>query len=1376
MMSPAPFEPSETQPGPLSPQPPSGDVTREGPAPSGDQYPTRPGDTPPGPSTVEQDASRLGATLATNPGSGAAPAGGHAVPPGARQVGDYELLDELGRGGMGVVFKARDRKLQRLVALKMIRGGAYASATVVERFLAEARAAARLDHPHIVPVHEIGEADGLPYFVMALVEGGSLQERLATGPLPPREAAALLRQVAEAVQHAHERGIIHRDLKPQNILLQREEGTAGAAAGPLWPKVSDFGLARALDEHGVTATGEVLGTPSYMPPEQAAGRTREVGPASDVYSLGAVLYCLLTGRPPFQAPSVAEALRLAQDQEPVPPRRLAPGVPRDLQTVCLKCLEKAPARRYASAQALAADLGRFLAGEPVQARPAGPLGRAAKWARRRPAVAGLLAGLAAVVAVAFGVIAWELHQTRAALAREGQAKRERALARVGALLDAAPPAVPRILADLEADRAEVLPRLRELWADTAAGAPGRRTRLALALAEEPAAQEELVGCLLSADDPAEVLLARDALRPHAGELRERLWARSSDGQAKPAERFRALVALAAFDPADGRWPGHAADAAGWLLASDPLHLGPWVDALRPARAALLPPLSEALRKSEAPERRAAAAAVLADYAADRPEVLADLLCDAAPPQFEVLFRALRPHARAAEVLEAELGRPESGRASMPAHPTWPQPDAALRQEVERAAGLLDEGCALCQALPLGRFDAVAEGLRRAGYRPTRLRPYRAGADVLAAAVWTRDGRDWQAALGLSKDEFLARDGALRAKGMALTDVAGYPTAGGDRYAGLWAPAEGREGDYRLRLGTPGPAPASAWQPLRDEGYGCVTFQRFVSEDGQVRDVQIWRRLGTPRPRWSFRHGTEAYYHQQLWERRELLQLDVAVAPVFLQPYCAVWQSSPGRESVESHGLSPAGHLAVCRQWLALGYRPAALSVSPVAEGQPAVAASVWQRPAVPEAERAAWARRQANAAAALLRLGDEGRVWPLLREAPDPTRRNYLVTRFAPLAVGADQVVQRLEAAGAAERRALVLALGGYGPEQLPAGLRERLVPRLLAWYRDDPDPGVHGAIDWLVRHGREGPAPRPLDWGQADALRRIDEGLKGQPPGTRRWYVSRTGQTLAVFPGPVTFRMGAPAGEAGTNALELAHERRIRHGFALETKAVTLGQWRRFLKAHPEVQHVYLPQLAPEEDCPAIGVTWYEAAQYCRWLSEQEGVPEAQMCFPPIAEIEKFKQAGKAVKMPAGYLSRTGYRLPTEAEWEYACRAGTRTTRPCGEGEELLPLYAWYQPQARDRTWPVGQKRPNDFGLFDMLGNTVTWCQDRGWAYRPGEGGKPAEDEDDTRAEKEEELCMTRGGTFNQLAFKLRSAARGGDRPWSRNDGTGLRVARTWP
>jgi serine/threonine-protein kinase len=275
------------------------------------------------------------------------------------RLGDYVLLEELGRGGMGVVFRARQESLHREVAIKMILRGQLARHAERERFQAEAQAAAKLDHPGIVPVYEVGEIEGRPYFSMKFIRGTTLAQRLAEGPMPPREAAQLLVGVARAIHFAHEKGVLHRDLKPSNILLD-EQGT---------PHVTDFGLAKQIsDEPSLTKTGAILGTPAYMAPEQAAGNRGQVGPASDVYSLGVVLYHMLTGRPPFQGASPVETVLMVLEQDPVPPRMLNQRADADLEMICLRCLQKPTDLRYASAAALARDLEAFLNDESISAR------------------------------------------------------------------------------------------------------------------------------------------------------------------------------------------------------------------------------------------------------------------------------------------------------------------------------------------------------------------------------------------------------------------------------------------------------------------------------------------------------------------------------------------------------------------------------------------------------------------------------------------------------------------------------------------------------------------------------------------------------------------------------------------------------------------------------------------------------------------------------------------------------------------------------------------------------------------------------------------------------------------------------------------------
>src|SRR5437763_7425917 len=309
------------------------------------------------------------------------------------ELGDYELLEEIGRGGQGVVFRARQKRLNRTVALKVISLGQWASKAHLKRFRREAEAAASLDHPCIVPIYEVDERDGSCYFSMKFVEGGQLDEVTRREPMPIRRAVELIAKVARTVHYAHEHGILHRDIKPGNILLD--------AKGE--PHLTDFGLARLVEsESSVTQTLDVLGTPSYMAPEQAVGNNSAITSVTDVYGLGAVLYQLLTGQPPFAGGATYETIKLLLDTEPKQPRLLNPKIDRDLSTICLKSLEKDPKRRYPSALALAEDLERWLKHEPIRARHTGVFTRSKKWVRRKPAIAAVITlSLALAVAIAW---------------------------------------------------------------------------------------------------------------------------------------------------------------------------------------------------------------------------------------------------------------------------------------------------------------------------------------------------------------------------------------------------------------------------------------------------------------------------------------------------------------------------------------------------------------------------------------------------------------------------------------------------------------------------------------------------------------------------------------------------------------------------------------------------------------------------------------------------------------------------------------------------------------------------------------------------------------------------------------------------------------
>jgi formylglycine-generating enzyme required for sulfatase activity len=490
-------------------------------------------------------------------------------------------------------------------------------------------------------------------------------------------------------------------------------------------------------------------------------------------------------------------------------------------------------------------------------------------------------------------------------------------------------------------------------------------------------------------------------------------------------------------------------------------------------------------------------------------------------------------------------------------------------------------------------------------------------------------------------------------------------------------------------------------------------------------------------------------------------------------------------------------------------------------------------------EREKLAKRQANAAVALLRLGQPEKVWPLLKRTPpdDPRVRSYVMHRLGPLGADWGAVFKQLdEEKDVSVRRALLLSLGAFGPEQLSPADRKALIPKVLQVYREDPDAGLHGAAEWLLRHwGQQGKVKEfEAEWAGADSpngrikvrasrwagssgalafastasarrpffpgAARFTQPVPLEPPpaekdpaGQRKrkareehikrelvaggkgreqayWYVNGQGQTMVVIPGPVEFLMGSPPTEQGRYEPEVQHRKRIGRTFALAARPVTVQEFRRFLRANPNLEKLFqgdvaalLKRYSPEADCPMTQVDWYKAAAYCNWLSDQENL---EKCYQEDAQ-------GNVVGLKAKYLSLTGYRLPTEAEWEYACRAGAVTSRCYGESEELLRKYAWYFPNGKGRSRPVGGKKPNDLGLFDMHGNVWTWCQER---YRPFPKGPGIENDiEDILSINKQESRVLRCGSFIYQAVDVRSAVRYSVVPTFRSYDVGFRPARTF-
>jgi serine/threonine protein kinase/formylglycine-generating enzyme required for sulfatase activity len=426
------------------------------------------------------------------------------------------------------------------------------------------------------------------------------------------------------------------------------------------------------------------------------------------------------------------------------------------------------------------------------------------------------------------------------------------------------------------------------------------------------------------------------------------------------------------------------------------------------------------------------------------------------------------------------------------------------------------------------------------------------------------------------------------------------------------------------------------------------------------------------------------------------------------------------------------------------------------------------------------AKRQANAAVVLLRMNHPEKVWPLLRPGPDPRLRSYLIHRFGPLGADAGVLVKRLlDEPDVAIRRALILSLGPeeFGEAAWAPDTRELLVHELKEMYRTAADPGLHAAAEWLLRQWHEEAWPRQTNdaWAKDKELRdkriaRLRSELasgagsasQGRPAAKPQWYVNAQGQTMVVIPGPVDFLMGSPPEESGRFDIEHLHRRRIGRHFAVAAKPVTVEQYQHFRALR------WTKRYAPSADCPAPNVNWHLAAAYCNWINEQEGIPPEEWCY-------EMTPQGQVTKLKENYLSRTGYRLPTEAEWEYACRAGTVTSRSYGETEELLPKYGWFVRNAGEHSWPVGSKKPNDLGFFDMHGNVYQLCLNTFHDYPQGHVGRAVNDEEESVNAFTLKLIESRGCCFNDLARYIRSARRIAVPAAQGWDHVGFRPARTF-
>lgn len=1423
-----------------------------------------------------------------------------------KRLGRYQLAQVIGKGSFGLVYLAYDEELERRVAIKVPNAKRFDRPEHAKQYLNEARTVASLSHPNIVPVYDVGTSDdGLIYVVSKYIQGETLAERLKTRRLSYTESAELMATVAMALDHAHKRHLVHRDLKPGNILLEEEQFV---------PHVTDFGLA--IREADYELGYQIAGTPAYMSPEQARGEGHRLDGRSDIFSMGTILYELLTGYRPFRGDSANSLLQQVISADPLPPRALEPSIPIELERVCMRALSKRASDRYATAQMMAEDLLYWNSNpteEPAQTAII-PRGLRSFEAEDSGFFLELLPGPRNRNGLPKSIQFWKsrIEQEdpektfRVGLIYGPSGCGKSSMVKAGLL--------PNISEDVLAIYLEATPSDTEnrILRNLRRTVPTLPLGLGLVESFTHLRRNEGQKVLIVIDQFEQWLHAYRAeqdtdlslaCRQCDGKhlqvilmIRDDFWMAATrfmnDVEVELVEEqniaavdlFTAKHAkkvLTAFGRAFGDLQEtlteenqdfinqtiHGLLQDGNVVSvqlavfAEMIKGKPWTpETLRRIGGTkgigvnfLEESFSSRLANPKHRQHQEAARAVLSTLL---PELGSDIkghkrsyyeLLQASGysgnlKEFDELIHILDRELRLITPIVKEHNDPEQADLTTSAFyqlthdflvPSLREWLTRKRQETKkgRAELKLEELTALWNAKPEERhLPSPIEYLNIRMYTDKKhwTEPQ---VRMMASARGVHGFQLFLVIAGLLV--FVAYAFSLRnvsllqkekaeavqiVKGLLQAETSQVPTIidslkayrniASDELTSVYSKATpGSNAQLHAALAILPQDPTVL--PLLNARLLTVNYAQFPFVRDLLKDYKdeliedYWKiasqenesqarfraacALATYDPdnaRWSDKRlGQFLARYLTKVEPSELLPWRNALRPIrekLIDPLSEIYrdnQLDPQSRNFATYSLAdylesdPPGLFDLLadadeRQFEEIFSKLRPFERDAIEMGNAEIAKQIPSD--APENFKENQAIRQANSFSMLLRFRATDRIWPLLKQSPDPRTRSYIIHWLNGRSIEPQLLIQRLETeTDPSIKQALMQCLG-----QLPITdtQKKTLSPSLLEAYQNDPDAGIHATTEWLLRQ-----------WNFSNEISIIDEKLKASldakniaPQTPRNWFINSQGQTFVILP-PGEIAVGSPAGEVGRIDNEKLHWRRIDRSMAISSKEVTHQQWRTFSKATPELtwpaDQEQLNAYIPTDDSPMIGMTWYEAAWYCNWLSRIEGIPEDQWCYIPN-ESQAYAEGMKAKDR---FWELQGYRLPTEVEWEYACRAQTVSSRYYGQSATLLNYYSWYQSNGDNRSHPVASLKPNDFGLFDMYGNVYEWCYDPLLDYQMG-GDEGIFDHPKSEPVQDSERRICRGGSFFFPAFNIRSASRSSLQPVSRPNLTygGFRPVRT--